>query len=139
MKTSDSTDPVGLELQNTTGHIWQTSLVTFSVFFQNADVPNRVKVEMQSTESAYRTTTLTTKPLDPAVGAGQSAIRYDPNGGDGDAFRKAGDSGTTATAAEAGIFLRKGHTFAGWNTKPTAPAPPTRRAPMSHTRPRATP
>lgn len=117
MKTSDSTDPVGLELQNTTGHIWQTSLVTFSVFFQNADVPNRVKVEMQSTESAYRTTTLTTKPLDPAVGAGQSAIRYDPNGGDGDAFRKAGDSGTTATAAEAGIFLRKGHTFAGWNTK----------------------
>ena len=72
---------------------------------------------MQSTESAYRTTTLTTKPLDPAVGAGQSAIRYDPNGGDGDAFRKVGDSGTTATAAEAGVFLRKGHTFAGWNTK----------------------
>lgn len=117
MKTSDSTDPVGLELQNTTGHIWQTSQVTFSVFFQNADVPNRVKVETQSTESAYQTTTLTTRPLDPAVGAGQSAIRYDPNGGDGDAFRKAGDSGTTATAAEAGVFLRKGHTFAGWNTK----------------------
>ena len=117
MKTSDSTDPVGLELQNTTGHIWQTSLVNFFVFFQNADVPNRVKVEMQSTESAYRTTTLTTKPLDPAIGQGQSAIRYDPNGGDGDAFTKVGDSGTTATAAEAGVFLRKGHTFAGWNTK----------------------
>lgn len=117
MKTSDSTDPVGLELQNNTGHIWQTSQVAFFVFFQDADVPNRVKVETQSTESAYRMTTLTTKPLDPAVGQGQSAIRYDPNGGDGDAFRKAGDPGTTATTAEAGIFLRKGHTFAGWNTK----------------------
>ena len=117
MKTSDSTDPVGLELQNTTGHIWQTSQVAFSVFFQNADVPNRVKVEMQSTESAYRTTTLTTKPLDPAIGAGQSAIRYDPNGGDGDAFRKAGDPGTQATTPEAATFLRKGYAFAGWNTK----------------------
>ena len=39
------------------------------------------------------------------------------NGGCGDAFTKVGDSGTTATAAEAGVFLRKGHTFAGWNTK----------------------
>lgn len=28
-----------------------------------------------------------------------------------------GDPGTTATTAEAGVFLRKGHTFAGWNTK----------------------
>lgn len=117
MKTSDSTDPVGLELQNNTGHIWQTSQMTFSVFFQNADVPNRVKVETQSTESAYRTTTLTTKPLDPAIGAGQSAIRYDPNGGDGDAFRKAGDPGTQATTPEAATFLRKGYAFAGWNTK----------------------
>lgn len=60
---------------------------------------------------------MTTKTIDPAVGQGQSAIRYDPNGGDGDAFTKAGDSGTTATTAEAGVFLRKGHTFAGWNTK----------------------
>ena len=117
MKTSDSTDPVGLELQNNTGHIWQTSQMTFSVFFQNADVPNRVKVETQSTESAYRTTTLTTKPLAPAIGTGQSAIRYDPNGGDGDAFRKAGDPGTQATTPEAATFLRKGYAFAGWNTK----------------------
>lgn len=117
MKTSDSTDPVGLELQNNTGHIWQTSQVAFSVFFQDADVPNRVKVETQSTESAYQTTTLITKPLDPAIGAGQSAIRYDPNGGDGDAFRKAGDPGTQATTPEAATFLRKGYAFAGWNTK----------------------
>lgn len=117
MKTSDSTDPVGLELQNNTGHIWQTSQVGFFIYFQDADVPNRVKVETQSTEDAYQTTALTAKPLGPAIGQGQSAIRYDPNAGDGDAFRKAGDSGTTATAAEAGIFLRKGHTFAGWNTK----------------------
>ena len=60
---------------------------------------------------------MTTKPLDPAVGAGQSAIRYDPNGGDGDAFREGGDPGTQATTPEAATFLRKGYAFAGWNTK----------------------
>lgn len=106
-----------LKLLAKTGHIWQNAQFGVKVHFADESIPNRVKVETQSTESAYRTTTLTTKPLDPAVGAGQSAIRYDPNGGDGDAFRKTGDSGTTATAAEAGVFLRKGHTFAGWNTK----------------------
>lgn len=106
-----------LKLIDKTGRIWQYAQQVSCLHFADESIPNRVKVEMQSTESAYRTTTLTTKPLDPAVGAGQSAIRYDPNGGDGDAFRKAGDSGTTATAAEAGVFLRKDHTFAGWNTK----------------------
>lgn len=106
-----------LKLLAKTGHIWQNAQFGVKVHFADESIPNRVKVETQSTESAYRTTTLTTKPLDPAIGAGQSAIRYDPNGGDGDAFRKAGDPGTTATTAEAGIFLRKGHTFAGWNTK----------------------
>lgn len=106
-----------LKLLAKTGHIWQNAQFGVKVHFADESIPNRVKVETQSTESAYQTTTLTTKPLDPVIGQGQSAIRYDPNGGDGDAFRKAGDSGTTATAAEAGIFLRKGHTFAGWNTK----------------------
>lgn len=106
-----------LKLLAKTGHIWQNAQFGVKVHFADESIPNRVRVEMQSTESAYQTTTLTTKPLDPAVGQGQSAIRYDPNGGDGDAFRKAGDPGTTATTAEAGIFLRKGHTFAGWNTK----------------------
>ena len=106
-----------LKLLAKTGHIWQNAQFGVKVHFADESVPNRVKVETQSTESAYQTTTLTTKPLDPAIGAGQSAIRYDPNGGDGDAFRKAGDPGTTATTAEAGVFLRKGHTFAGWNTK----------------------
>lgn len=106
-----------LKLLAKTGHIWQNAQFGMKVHFADESIPNRVKVETQSTESTYRTTTLTTKPLDPAIGQGQSAIRYDPNGGDGDAFRKVGDPGTTATAAEAGVFLRKGHTFAGWNTK----------------------
>lgn len=106
-----------LKLLAKTGHIWQNAQFRVKVHFADESIPNRVKVEMQSTESAYRTTTLTTKPLDPAVGAGQSAIRYDPNGGDGDAFRKAGDPGTQATTPEAATFLRKGYAFAGWNTK----------------------
>ena len=106
-----------LKLLAKTGHIWQNAQFGVKVHFADESIPNRVKVETQSTESAYRTTTLTTKTIDPAVGQGQSAIRYDPNGGDGDAFMKVGDPGTTVTAAEAGVFLRKGHTFAGWNTK----------------------
>lgn len=110
-------DEATLKLIDKTGRIWQYTQQISYLHFADESIPNRVKVETQSTESAYRTTTLTTKPLDPAVGAGQSAIRYDPNGGDGDAFMKVGDPGTTVTTAEAGVFLRKGHTFAGWNTK----------------------
>ena len=117
LKMPDSSDPATLELQRNTGNIWQAAQTTFYVRFQDESVPNRVSVETRGTEYAYRSRTLTTKPIDPAVGQGQSAIRYDPNGGDGDAFMKVGDSGTTVTAAEAGVFLRKGHTFAGWNTK----------------------
>lgn len=117
LKTPDSSDPATLELQRNTGNIWQVAQTTFYVRFQDKSVPNRVSVETRGTEYAYRSRTLTTKTIDPAIGQGQSAIRYDPNGGDGDAFTKVGDSGTTATTAEAGVFLRKGHTFAGWNTK----------------------
>lgn len=117
LKTPDSSDPATLELQRNTGNIWQVAQTTFYVRFQDESVPNRVSVETRGTEYAYRSRTLTTKTIDPAIGQGQSAIRYDPNGGDGDAFTKVGDSGTTATTAEAGVFLRKGHTFAGWNTK----------------------
>lgn len=117
LKTPDSSDPATLELQRNTGNIWQAAQTAFYVRFQDESVPNRVSVETRGTEYAYRSRTLTTKTIDPAIGQGQSAIRYDPNGGDGDAFTKAGDSGTTATTAEAGVFLRKGHTFAGWNTK----------------------
>lgn len=117
LKTPDSSDPATLELQRNTGNIWQAAQMAFYVRFQDESVPNRVSVETRGTEYAYRSRTLTTKPLGPAIGQGQSAIRYDPNGGDGDAFTKVGDSGTTVTAAEAGVFLRKGHTFAGWNTK----------------------
>lgn len=117
LQVLDKGDAATLKLLAKTGHIWQNAQFVIRVRFADESVPNRVKVETQSTESAYRTTTLTTKPLDPAIGAGQSAIRYDPNGGDGDAFKKVGDPGTTATTAEAGVFLRKGHTFAGWNTK----------------------
>ena len=113
----DADDETTLKLMEKTGLIWSSSWYGIDIHFADESIPNRVKVETQSTESAYRTTTLTTKPLDPAVGAGQSAIRYDPNGGDGDAFRKAGDPGTQATTPEAATFLRKGHTFAGWNTK----------------------
>ena len=117
LKTPDSSDPATLELQRNTGNIWQVAQTTFYVRFQDESVPNRVSVETRGTEYAYRSRTLTTKTIDPAIGQGQSAIRYDPNGGDGDAFTKVGDYGTTATTAEAGVFLRKGHTFAGWNTK----------------------
>lgn len=117
LKTPDSSDPATLELQRNTGNIWQAAQTIFYVRFQDESVPNRVSVETRGTEYAYRSRTLTTKTIDPAIGQGQSAIRYDPNGGDGDAFTKVGDSGTTATTAEAGVFLRKGHTFAGWNTK----------------------
>lgn len=113
----DADDETTLKLMEKTGLIWSSSWYGTNIHFADESIPNRVKVETQSTESAYRTTTLTTKPIEPAVGQGQSAIRYDPNGGDGDAFKKVGDSGTTATTAEAGVFLRKGHTFAGWNTK----------------------
>ena len=117
LKMPDSSDPTTLELQRNTGNMWQVASIFFCVRFRDESVPNRVSIETRGTEYALRSQTLTTKPIDPAVGQGQSAIRYDPNGGDGDAFRKAGDPGTTATTAEAGIFLRKGHTFAGWNTK----------------------
>lgn len=110
-------DEATLKLIDKTGRIWQYAQQISYLHFADESIPNRVKVETQSTESAYRTTTLTTKPLDPAVGAGQSAIRYDPNGGDGGAFRKAGDPGTQATTPEAATFLRKGYAFAGWNTK----------------------
>lgn len=110
-------DEATLKLIDKTGRIWQYAQQISYLHFADESIPNRVKVETQSTESAYWTTTLTTKPLDPAVGAGQSAIRYDPNGGDGDAFRKAGDPGTQATTPEAATFLRKGYAFAGWNTK----------------------
>lgn len=117
LKTPDSSDPATLELQRNTGNIWQAAQTAFHVRFQDESVPNRVSVETRGTEYAYRSRTLTTKPLDPAIGQGQSAIRYDPNGGDGDAFRKAGDPGTQATTPEAATFLRKGYAFAGWNTK----------------------
>ena len=113
----DADDETTLKLMEKTGLIWSSSWYGINIHFADESIPNRVRVETQSTESAYRTTTLTTKPVEPAVGQGQSAIRYDPNGGDGDAFKKVGDPGTTATTAEAGVFLRKGHTFAGWNTK----------------------
>ena len=117
LKTPDSSDPATLELQRNTGNIWQAAQMAFYVRFQDESVPNRVSVETRGTEYAYRSRTLTTKTIDPAIGQGQSAIRYDPNGGKGDAFKKVGDSGTTATTAEAGVFLRKGYAFAGWNTK----------------------
>lgn len=117
LKMPDSSDPTTLELQRNTGNMWQVASIFFCVRFRDESVPNRVSVETRGTEYAYRSRTLTTKTIDPAVGQGQSAIRYDPNGGDGDAFKKVGDPGTTATTAEAGVFLRKGHTFAGWNTK----------------------
>ena len=117
LKMPDSSDPTTLELQRNTGNMWQVASIFFCVRFRDESVPNRVSIETRGTEYALRSQTLTTKTIDPAVGQGQSAIRYDPNGGGGDAFKKVGDSGTTATAAEAGIFLRKGHTFAGWNTK----------------------
>lgn len=117
LKTPDSSDPTTLELQKNTGNMWQVASIFFCVRFRDESVPNRVSIETRGTEYALRSQTLTTKTIDPAVGQGQSAIRYDPNGGGGDAFTKVGDSGTTATTAEAGIFLRKGHTFAGWNTK----------------------
>lgn len=117
LKTPDSSDPTTLELQKNTGNMWQVASIFFCVRFRDESVPNRVSIETRGTEYALRSQTLTTKTIDPAVGQGQSAIRYDPNGGGGDAFTKVGDSGTTATTAEAGVFLRKGHTFAGWNTK----------------------
>lgn len=117
LKTPDSSDPTTLELQKNTGNMWQVASIFFCVRFRDESVPNRVSIETRGTEYALRSQTLTTKPVEPAVGQGQSAIRYDPNGGDGDAFKKVGDPGTTVTAAEAGVFLRKGHTFAGWNTK----------------------
>lgn len=117
LKMPDSSDPTTLELQRNTGNMWQVASIFFCVRFRDESVPNRVSIETRGTEYALRSQTLTTKTIDPAVGQGQSAIRYDPNGGGGDAFKKVGDSGTTATTAEAGIFLRKGHTFAGWNTK----------------------
>lgn len=117
LQVSRAGDETTLKLIDKTGRIWQYTQQIAYLHFADESVPSRVKVETQSTESAYRTTTLTTKPLDPAVGAGQSAIRYDPNGGDGDAFRKAGDPGTQATTPEAATFLRKGYAFAGWNTK----------------------
>lgn len=117
LKTPDSSDPTTLELQKNTGNMWQVASIFFCVRFRDESVPNRVSIETRGTEYALRSQTLTTKTIGPAIGQGQSAIRYDPNGGDGDAFTKVGDSGTTATTAEAGIFLRKGHTFAGWNTK----------------------
>lgn len=117
LKMPDSSDPTTLELQRNTGNMWQVASIFFCVRFRDESVPNRVSIETRGTEYALRSRTLTTKTIDPAVGQGQSAIRYDPNGGDGDAFMKVGDSGTTVTTAEAGVFLRKGHTFAGWNTK----------------------
>lgn len=116
LQVQDKGDATTLKLLAKTGHIWQNAQFGVFLHFADESVPNRVRVETQSTESAYQTKTLTTKPIEPPVGQGQSAIRYDPNAGDGNAFKKVGDPGTATTTAEAGVFLRQGHTFAGWNT-----------------------
>lgn len=115
LKMPDSSDPTTLELQRNTGNMWQVASIFFCVRFRDESVPNRVSIETRGTEYALRSQTLTTKTIDPAVGQGQSAIRYNPNGGDGDAFKKVGDSGTGVTAAD-NAFTRTGYTFVGWNT-----------------------
>ena len=118
LQVRDIGDETTLKLLAKTGHIWQNA--QFGVFLHFADeaTPNRVKIETQSTESAYQTKTLTTKPIEPPVGQGQSAIRYDPNTGDGDAFKKVGNPGTTMAVPAANTFTSTARRFVSWNTKP---------------------
>lgn len=98
LKMPDSSDPTTLELQRNTGNMWQVASIFFCVRFRDESVPNRVSIETRGTEYALRSQTLTTKTIDPAVGQGQSAIRYDSNGGGDPAFTIDGKAVTPTVA-----------------------------------------
>lgn len=87
--------------------------------FTDLTVPNRYRVEWAVSADGTRTGAFTYRynPPDPSLGSSQSGIRYEPNGGQGDAYLTVGDPDTTVAAAPAGTFTGTGLTFVGWNTE----------------------
>lgn len=99
--------------------VWDVAQPQVSADFADLTVPARYRVEWAVSADGTRTGAFTYRrnPPDPTLAAGQSGIRYEPNGGRGDAYLTVGDPDTTVAAASADTFTGTGLAFAGWNTE----------------------
>lgn len=99
--------------------VWDVAQPQLFADFTDLTVPNRYRVEWAVRSDGTRTGAFTYRynPPDPSLGSSQSGIRYEPNGGQGDAYLTVGDPDTTVAAAPAGTFTGTGLTFVGWNTE----------------------
>lgn len=99
--------------------VWDVAQPQLFADFTDLTVPNRYRVEWAVSADGMRTGAFTYRynPPDPSLGSSQSGIRYEPNGGLGDAYLTVGDPDTTVAAAPAGTFTGTGLTFVGWNTE----------------------
>ncbi len=99
--------------------VWDVAQPQLFADFTDLTVPNRYRVEWAVSADGTRTGAFTYRynPPDPSLGSSQSGIRYEPNGGQGDAYLTVGDPDTTVAAASAGTFTGTGLTFVGWNTE----------------------
>lgn len=99
--------------------VWDVAQPQLFADFTDLTVPNRYRVEWAVSADGTRTGAFTYRynPPDPSLGSSQSGIRYEPNGGQGDAYLTVGDPDTTVAAAPAGTFTGTGLTFVGWNTE----------------------
>ena len=99
--------------------VWDAAQPQLFADFTDLTVPNRYRVEWAVSADGMRTGAFTYRynPPDPSIGSSQSGIRYEPNGGLGDAYLTVGDPNATVAAAPAGTFTGTGLAFAGWNTE----------------------
>lgn len=99
--------------------VWDVAQPQFNADYADLTVPNRYRVEWAVSADGTRTGAFTYRynPPDPSIGSSQSGIRYEPNGGLGDAYLTVGDPNATVAAASAGTFTGTGLVFAGWNTE----------------------
>lgn len=99
--------------------VWDVAQPQFNADYADLTVPNRYRVEWAVSVDGTRTGAFTYRynPTDPSLGSSQSGIRYEPNGGLGDAYLTVGDPDTTVMAAPSNTFTGTGLVFAGWNTE----------------------
>lgn len=99
--------------------VWDVAQPQLYADFTDLTVPNRYRVEWAVSADGMRTGAFTYRynPPDPSLGSSQSGIRYEPNGGLGDAYLTVGDPNATVAAASADTFTGTGLVFAGWNTE----------------------
>lgn len=99
--------------------VWDVAQPQVNADYADLTVPARYRVEWAVSADGTRTGAFTYRrnPPDPTLAAGQSGIRYEPNGGRGDAYLTVGDPDTTVAAASADTFTGTGLAFAGWNTE----------------------